>query len=124
MRTTAAMPEGTALGKGFTVSVAKRSNYVIGGFAVAVLIVLALFPFFGVTEWTRRLIDLFCFLAMAQLWNLMLGYAGLISAGQQGFIGIGAYTLWFFSDILHSARSRPWCLPRSRASSSPFRPPS
>ncbi len=95
------MPEGSALGKNFTVSVARRSNYVIGGFGLVLLIVLALFPVFGVTEWTRRLIDLFCFLAMAQLWNLMLGYAGLISAGQQGFIGIGAYTLWYFSDILH-----------------------
>ena len=34
------------------------------------------------------------------MWNLMLGYAGLISVGQQGFIGIGAYTLWLFSDII------------------------
>jgi branched-chain amino acid transport system permease protein len=101
MRTTVPMPEATGLGQSFTVSVAKRSNYAIGGFGIAVLIVLAIFPLFGVTEWTRRLIDLLCFLAMAQLWNLMLGYAGLISAGQQGFIGIGAYTLWFFSDILH-----------------------
>jgi branched-chain amino acid transport system permease protein len=31
----------------------------------------------------------------------MLGYAGLISVGQQGFIGIGSYTLWLFADILH-----------------------
>jgi branched-chain amino acid transport system permease protein len=101
MRATAPLSDGTDAGKGFTVSVARRSNYVVAGFGIAIVIVLALFPIFGVTAWTRRLIDLFCFLAMAQLWNLMLGYAGLISAGQQGFIGIGAYTLWFFSDILH-----------------------
>jgi branched-chain amino acid transport system permease protein len=101
MRRATPMPEGTGLDRSFTVSVAKRSNYAIGGFGLAVLIVLAIFPVFGITEWTRRLIDLFCFMAMAQLWNLMLGYAGLISAGQQGFIGIGAYTLWFFADILH-----------------------
>ena len=42
----------------------------------------------------------FTFLALAEMWNLMLGYAGLISVGQQGFIGIGAYTLWLFSDII------------------------
>ena len=45
--------------------------------------------------------DFFTLLALAQFWNLMLGYAGLISVGQQGFIGIGSYTLWLFADIFH-----------------------
>jgi branched-chain amino acid transport system permease protein len=101
MNTAASTPEVAGSGRKYSVRVASRTNYVILGIGAAVLIVLVVFPFFGVTEWTRRLIDLFCYLALAELWNLMLGYAGLISAGQQGFIGIGAYTLWFFSDILH-----------------------
>ncbi len=62
---------------------------------------LALFPLFGGTPWTRRLVDFFTLLALAQFWNLMLGYAGLISVGQQGFIGIGSYTLWLFADVFH-----------------------
>ena len=70
------------------------------GFGVLVAIVLIIFPLFGGIPWTRRLVDFFTLLALAQLWNLMLGYAGLISVGQQGFIGIGSYTLWLFSDIL------------------------
>ena len=45
--------------------------------------------------------DFFTLLALAQFWNLMLGYAGLISVGQQGYIGIGSYTLWLFADVLH-----------------------
>jgi branched-chain amino acid transport system permease protein len=61
---------------------------------------LAVFPFFGGTPWTRRLVDFFTLLALAQFWNLMLGYAGLISVGQQGYIGIGSYALWLFSDVL------------------------
>lgn len=32
-------------------------------------------------------------LAMAQMWNLLAGYAGLVSVGQQGWIGIGAYAI-------------------------------
>jgi branched-chain amino acid transport system permease protein len=64
-------------------------------------VVLVVFPFFGGIPWTRRLVDFFTLLALAQLWNLMLGYAGLISVGQQGFIGIGSYALWFFADIVH-----------------------
>lgn len=84
----------------YSVSVASKANLIILGFGVAILVILVVFPFFGQTEWTRRLVDFFCYLALAELWNLMLGYAGLISVGQQGFIGIGAYTLWLFADIV------------------------
>lgn len=33
------------------------------------------------------------YLSMAQMWNLLAGYSGLISLGQQIFIGLGGYTL-------------------------------
>lgn len=86
--------------RAYSVWVANRANFMILGFGILILIIFIAFPFFGITSWTRRLVEFFCYLALAQLWNLMLGYAGLISAGQQGFIGIGAYTLWLFSDII------------------------
>jgi branched-chain amino acid transport system permease protein len=88
-------------GKRYQVWVANRTNLMIGIFGLLVVIVLALFPLFGGTPWTRRLVDFFTLLALAQFWNLMLGYAGLISVGQQGYIGIGSYTLWLFADVLH-----------------------
>lgn len=91
----------TTAAKPYSVSVASRTNYMVLGFGILVLIVLAVFPFFGGTPWTRRLVDFFTLLALAQFWNLMLGYAGLISVGQQGYIGIGSYTLWLFADVLH-----------------------
>jgi branched-chain amino acid transport system permease protein len=84
----------------FTVSVASRVNLAILVFGVVVVVALATFPFFGPSAWVRRLVEFFAYLALAEMWNLMLGYAGLISVGQQGFIGIGAYTLWLFSDII------------------------
>jgi branched-chain amino acid transport system permease protein len=84
----------------YTVQVANRTNYIVLGIGLALLILLVVFPFFGPAAWTRRLVQFFTFLALAEMWNLMLGYAGLISVGQQGFIGIGAYTLWLFSDII------------------------
>ena len=31
---------------------------------------------------------------MAQCWNLLAGYAGLISVGQQAFVGLGGYALY------------------------------
>jgi branched-chain amino acid transport system permease protein len=33
------------------------------------------------------------YLSLAQMWNLLAGYSGLISLGQQIFIGLGGYTL-------------------------------
>ena len=33
-------------------------------------------------------------LALAQYWNLLAGYAGLVSVGQQAFVGLGAYALF------------------------------
>ena len=41
--------------------------------------------------------DLFYILTMltlAQLWNLLAGYGGLVSVGQQAFVGIGAYAMF------------------------------
>jgi branched-chain amino acid transport system permease protein len=96
----AATTTTTTGSRSYTVQVATRTNYLILGFGAVVLILFIVFPFFGPSAWVRRLVEFFAYLALAQLWNLMLGYAGLISVGQQGFIGIGAYTLWLFSDII------------------------
>ncbi|MFD2055936.1 branched-chain amino acid ABC transporter permease [Mesorhizobium calcicola] len=41
--------------------------------------------------------DLFFILTMltlAQIWNLLAGYGGLVSVGQQAFVGIGAYAMF------------------------------
>ncbi|MCB1390351.1 MAG: branched-chain amino acid ABC transporter permease [Rhodobacteraceae bacterium] len=34
------------------------------------------------------------YLALAVLWNLLAGYAGLMSVGQQAFVGLGGYVLF------------------------------
>src|SRR5256886_15305547 len=33
-------------------------------------------------------------LALAQLWNVLAGWGGLVSVGQQAFVGLGAYALF------------------------------
>ncbi|PYM16667.1 MAG: branched-chain amino acid ABC transporter permease [Candidatus Rokuibacteriota bacterium] len=48
-------------------------------------------------------------LAMAEMWNLLAGYAGLVSMGQQVFVGLGAYALFFVSMTLNVAPY--WVLP-------------
>ena len=48
----------------------------------------------------RTMVTLFTLLALAQMWNLLGGYAGLISVGQQAYIGLGAYGLWLLGDVI------------------------
>jgi branched-chain amino acid transport system permease protein len=85
----------------FSVYVATRANLMVFGFGVVILVFMIVFPFFAGTPWTRRLVDFFTLLALAEFFNLMLGYAGVLSVGQQGFIGMGSYALWLFADVLH-----------------------
>jgi len=42
----------------------------------------------------QDLIFVFYMLALAQCWNLLAGYAGLVSVGQQAFVGLGGYALF------------------------------
>jgi len=37
------------------------------------------------------LMNFFILVIMATMWNLLAGYAGMVSIGQQAFIGLGAY---------------------------------
>jgi branched-chain amino acid transport system permease protein len=48
--------------------------------------------------WLRLGSEVLLLLAMAQMWNLLAGYTGLVSLGHQVFIGIGAYLLFNASD--------------------------
>ncbi len=46
------------------------------------------------SQYTILIFTLFgLYLSLAQMWNLLAGYTGLISLGQQIFVGVGAYTL-------------------------------
>jgi len=42
----------------------------------------------------RLLAEMFTFVALASLWNLLSGYAGLVSVGQQAYVGLGGYLLF------------------------------
>jgi branched-chain amino acid transport system permease protein len=61
---------------------------------IVLLAVLVLLPFFATRGLVQNLIFVFYMLALAQLWNLLAGYAGLVSVGQQAFVGLGGYMLF------------------------------
>ena len=69
----------------------------------------------AVTPWVigdggiSLLFEILLMLAMAQLWNLLAGYTGLVSMGLQCFVGLGGYTTIFAANYF--AISPYWALP-------------
>jgi branched-chain amino acid transport system permease protein len=55
------------------------------------------------------LFEVLLMLAMAQLWNLLAGYTGMVSMGLQCFVGLGGYTTIFAANSL--SISPYWVLP-------------
>jgi len=73
----------------------------IGVVLIAIaLVVLALAPYWGDRQTLRLLAEMFTFIALASLWNLLAGYAGLVSVGQQAFVGLGGYVLFALAMLL------------------------
>jgi branched-chain amino acid transport system permease protein len=67
-----------------------------GGFVslIAVTLVLALFPVIGVPRvWLLYLFLFYIYLTMANMWNLLAGYSGLISLCPAAFVGLAGYTM-------------------------------
>jgi len=61
---------------------------------IACFVVLALAPHWLERATLLRAVEIAYIVALAQLWNLLAGYAGLMSIGQQLFVGVGGYTLY------------------------------
>ena len=73
----------------------------IGVVLIAIaLVVLVLAPYWGDRQTLRLLAEMFTFIALASLWNLLAGYAGLVSVGQQAFVGLGGYVLFALAMLL------------------------
>jgi branched-chain amino acid transport system permease protein len=56
--------------------------------------VLATAPAWGGRDDLRLLSEIYTYVGLASLWNLLAGYAGLVSVGQQAYVGLGAYLLF------------------------------
>jgi len=73
----------------------------IGAIAMlAVVAVLAYLPFMSSRGTQIDLVGLFSLVVLGTMWNLLAGYGGMISVGQQAFIGIGGYGLVYLASNL------------------------
>ncbi len=69
---------------------ASRIAAIVAAFLIALLLAA---PWWGATSTLRLLGEFMVYLALASLWNLLAGYTGLVSVGQQAYVGLGSYVM-------------------------------
>ncbi len=63
-------------------------------FGIGLILVLFALPLFAGRGTIQDMFFILTMLVLAQFWNLLAGYGGLVSIGQQAFVGMGAYALF------------------------------
>lgn len=79
---------------GYAVHTRTRASAIAGIAGGALLIVLVALPLIAGRGVVQDMFFILTMLVLAQFWNLLAGYGGLVSIGQQAFVGIGAYALF------------------------------
>src|ERR1700730_2098826 len=72
-------------------------NFTIGIGVLAAALVFV--PIVLDTTYVQYMTNLLILVILAVMWNALAGYGGLLSVGQQAFIGIGAYGTVFFAQL-------------------------
>lgn len=72
---------------------ATTTSRVMGVLAVLVVAWLVWLAFGGVASTQTKVLEISVWVVLASMWNLLAGYTGLVSIGQQAFVGLGAYAL-------------------------------
>ena len=78
---------------------ATKASRIFAFVAVALLALLIAMPWWGDAGQMRLVGEMAYYLALAQLWNLLAGYAGLVSVGQQAYVGLGGYALFYLTGV-------------------------
>lgn len=67
---------------------------------LVVIVLLCVIPTFADAGVTSILTLIFIYMVFGQMWNLLAGFSGLVSLGNQIFIGLGGYSLAILSQKL------------------------
>jgi branched-chain amino acid transport system permease protein len=97
---TSVAPAGTGAGRDVAVRVVRGTRASWGGIGalIALVAVLGYLPYLVSRGTQVSLVTLFSLIVLGTMWNLLAGYAGMVSIGQQAYIGVGAYGLIVLAD--------------------------
>lgn len=71
-----------------------RASTIAGFVAIGLIALGIILPAFAPRSLIQDLFFILTMLTLAQLWNLIAGFGGMVSVGQQAFVGIGAYAMF------------------------------
>jgi branched-chain amino acid transport system permease protein len=80
---------------------ATKASRAFAFIALPILAALVALPWWGEPGEMRLVGEMAYYVALAQLWNLLAGYAGLVSVGQQAYVGLGGYALFYLTGPLN-----------------------
>jgi branched-chain amino acid transport system permease protein len=75
------------------------SGTVAMALCAGLLVAVVSMPWWATAGNIRDVVQVCCYIAIAQMWNLLAGYGGLVSVGQQTFIGVSAYTMFVMAQL-------------------------
>jgi branched-chain amino acid transport system permease protein len=78
----------------YHVSHSDRSSRIGLVFWAMLILTLCAAPYWGDRQTMRLLAEVYSYMALASLWNLLAGFAGLVSVGQQTYVGLGGYIVF------------------------------
>lgn len=67
---------------------------------LALVVLAATLPWWGESSWMREFVEIACYLIFAMMWNLLAGYGGMVSIGQQAFFGFGGYVMLMLGNFV------------------------
>ncbi len=68
--------------------------------SLALVAFAASLPWWAESSWMREFVEIACYFIFAMMWNLLAGYGGMVSIGQQAFFGLGGYFMLMLGNIL------------------------
>jgi branched-chain amino acid transport system permease protein len=66
---------------------------------VALVLIAVSMPWWAESSWMREFVEIACYFVFAMMWNLLAGYGGMVSIGQQAFFGLGGYAMLMLCNL-------------------------
>jgi branched-chain amino acid transport system permease protein len=88
---------------GFHVQRHTRASQIALVASLGLSLLAATLPFWApgddASAWMRNFVEIACYFIFAMMWNLLAGYGGMVSIGQQAFFGLGGYVMLMLGDF-------------------------